>query len=329
MPRIADYGKIFNLLIISAEDTPKTRRELIDAVTSQYGSPSKKENENEFPGEITALKGRIGTVLSDMEHKGILGKNPDGTYRKTEENLIVIRIQQCEEEIFELVSRAPRTRAEIRDALVQLFGTDTTESVKDDNRLFTYIGQVLKKMTDEGLFIYRDSKYSIAPERTASIKNHTEVLSLKREFITRVHSRGGEFFEYYFLNLLTKYLVRMGKTVTEGYVTGGSDDGGIDGVVKTVDSLGFRELIMVQMKNRNDTMTEKDVRGFYGAVCAKQGSRGIFATTSDFHPMATKLLDSIDNCVGVNGDKIFSMACDTSYGIKRDGDRLIIDGEII
>ena len=86
---------------------------------------------------------------------------------------------------------------------------------------------------------------------------------------------------------------------------------------------------MIQMKNRNDTMTEKDVRSFYGSVCAKQGSRGIFATVSDFHPMAVKLLDSIDNCVGINGDKIFSMACDTSYGIKRDGERLIIDSEII
>ena len=117
--------------------------------------------------------------------------------------------------------------------------------------------------------------------------------------------------------------------MTEGYVTGGSDDGGIDGIIKTVDSLGFRELIMIQMKNRNVTATETDIRGFYGAVCAKQGSRGIYATVSDFHPMAQKLLDSIDNCVGVGGDKIFSMACDSSYGIKRDGDTLVIDGEII
>ena len=45
--------------------------------------------------------------------------------------------------------------------------------------------------------------------------------------------------------------------------------------------------------------------------------------------MAKKLLDSIDNCVGVNGDKIFSMAIDTSYGIKRDGMKLIIDNTVM
>ena len=33
--------------------------------------------------------------------------------------------------------------------------------------------------------------------------------------------------------------------------------------------------------------------------------------------MAKKLLDSIDNCVGINGDKLFTMAADCGYGIKR------------
>jgi restriction system protein len=130
------------------------------------------------------------------------------------------------------------------------------------------------------------------------------------------------------MNLIAKFLALNGKTIIESHVTGGSDDGGIDGIVRTVDALGFRELIMVQTKNRSDHSTETDVRGFYGAVCALQGSRGIFATSSDFHPMAKKLLDSIDNCVGVNGDMIFSMAEKTQYGIKKEGERLVIDHSI-
>ena len=100
-------------------------------------------------------------------------------------------------------------------------------------------------------------------------------------------------------------------------------------MVRTADSLGFRETIMIQTKNRSDTISETDVRSFYGAVCAKQGSRGIFATISNFHPGAQRLLNSLDDCVGVDGDKIFAMACDTSYGIKREGEKLIIDREII
>ena len=44
--------------------------------------------------------------------------------------------------------------------------------------------------------------------------------------------------------------------------------------------------------------------------------------------MAKALLDTIDNCVGINGDKIFSMAADTSYGIRREAGKLIIDAEV-
>ncbi len=324
-----EYSKIFRLIISSLEKEKKSRRELIEAVIDGYGLSEEELSNNSLGSHRSIIRSRAGTVISDMEKKGLIGKKDDGLYRKTEENVIVIRVEQCEEEILNLVKETPRTRAEIRDALIGFFRTDSTSSSKDDNRLFTYIGQVLKKMTRDGLFLFDGAKYSISPDREASIKDHAEVLKLKREFLTKLHSKGGEFFEYYFLNLLTKYLTRTGKTVTESYVTGGSDDGGIDGIVKTVDSLGFREHIMVQMKNRLDVTKETDIRGFYGAVCARQGSRGIFATTSDFHPMATKLLDSIDNCVGINGDKIFSMACDTSYGIKRNGNRLIIDSEIL
>ena len=40
-----------------------------------------------------------------------------------------------------------------------------------------------------------------------------------------------------------------GKVVDEGAVTGGSDDGGIDGVIHTQDDLGYRETVLMQMKN--------------------------------------------------------------------------------
>ena len=128
---------------------------------------------------------------------------------------------------------------------------------------------------------------------------------------------------------LEKYMKKHNKTVIKSYVTGGSDDGGIDGVIETVDLLGFRETTMVQMKNRAENSSETDVRGFYGAVCAKQGSRGIFATTAGFHSSALSLLDSIPNCVGVDGDKIFSMAIETGYGIKKTAGELSLDEKII
>lgn len=328
MASIPEYKIIFGFILDALERGELTRRELINTTIDGFCLSDAELCDRSMAGIYSRLRSSVGIVINDMEKKGIIELR-DGNYRRTSEKIIAVRLDECEEEILRLVEAAPRSKAEIRDALVKHFGTDTTPSVKDDNHLFTYIGQALKTLTADGTFTFDGGKYSASPEKSAYIKSRTEMLDLKAAFISRVHSKGGEFFELYFLNLIKKHLLRAGKTVIEGYVSGGSDDGGIDGVVRTQDSLGFRETIMIQTKNRTDTVTETDVRGFYGAVCAKRGTRGIFATISDFHPMARKLLDSLDDLVGIDGDKIFTMACDTSYGIKREGDRLIIDKDII
>ena len=86
---------------------------------------------------------------------------------------------------------------------------------------------------------------------------------------------------------------------------------------------------MVQTKNRNVVISETDVRGFYGAVCAYRGTRGIFATTSLFHSGAKDFFNVIDECVGIDGDKVFSMACECLYGICKSQGKLTVDGKII
>ncbi len=326
---IPEYSNIFRSVLGLLDGKAVSRRDLIDGVLAGYGLTKRELTDFSIGGRQFNLRASVGTVLSDMEKKGIVSENEDGLCVRTEEQMVAIRIEECEVEIIKLVTESPKTKQEIKDGLISYFGTDSTSTVKDDNRLFTYMGQILKRLVAEDVFEYDGAVYSVMPERSAYIKNRKEMLDLKSAFLTRVHSHGGEFFEHYFLNLLKKYLTHCGKTVTEACVTGGSDDGGIDCIVKTVDCLGFRETIMVQTKNRVETTNETTVRGFYGAVCARQGSRGVFATISDFHPAASALLDSIDNCVGVNGDKIFSMACDTSYGILREGTRLKIDSGVI
>lgn len=326
---IPEYSNIFRTTLKLLDNEALTRRDLIDRILAGYKLTKREMSDLSINGRRFNLRSSIGTVLADMESKGVIAENEDGLFVRTEEQMVAIRMEECEREIIKLVTESPKTKQEIKDGLVSYFGTDSTSTVKDDNRLFTYMGQILKRLVTEDVFDYDGAVYSVVPERTAYIKDRSAMLGLKTAFLTRVHSHGGEFFEHYFLNLLEKYLIHCGKRVTEAYVTGGSDDGGIDCVLKTVDPLGFRETIMVQTKNRVETATETTVRSFYGAVCARQGSRGVFATISDFHPAAAELLDSIDNCVGVNGDKIFSMACDTSYGIVREGARLKIDSGVI
>ena len=329
MANIDEYRSIYKYVLDALEKAKPSRQELILSIINDFHLTEQELLDDSMNGRLNTLRSRIGLVISDMEAKRVISKDESGLYYKTEEKSVAIRIEECEREILDVLKNEPKTRNQIKDSLISFFGTDSTPTVRDDNKLFTYMGQILKRLVAEETLDYDGSLYSVAPEKSAYIKNRREVLLLKSVFLNKLHSRGGEFFEHYFMNLIAKYLALKSKNVIESHVTGGSDDGGIDGIVRTVDSLGFRETIMVQTKNRRDISTETDIRGFYGAVCAKQGSRGIFATTADFHPMAAKFLDGIDNCVGINGDKIFSMATEAGYGIKTDGTKLIIDNEII
>ncbi len=329
MKNIQDYRKIYKAVLDRLERSPATRQELMNSAIAAFPLSKRELSDKSTNGRLNVLRSIGGTVINDMHTRAIISRDAELSYHINTEKPVAIHLERCEEEIISLLRTSPHTKAEIRDELVRFFGTDTTATVKDDNQLFTFIGQILKRLVSERLVSFDGSIYKILPARAAEVKNREDMLGIKADFLFILHSKGGEFFEHYFMNLLEKYLIRCGKTVTESYVTGGSADGGIDGIAKTVDSLGFKETIMVQTKNRNDITTETDIRSFYGAVCAAQGSRGIYAITSDFHPVAAKFLDSIDNCVGVNGNKIFSMAIDTSYGIIRRDGKIEIDYELL
>lgn len=328
MKNLREYRRIYKKIVDTLEVSPRTRAELLRSVVESLINDEKKLSDRRTNATQNLLRSACGAVVTEMTNRGMIYVDDLGLYHNAADKPVVIRLERCEEQILILLRERARTKKEIRDELVKFFKTDKTITTRDDNMLFSFIGQILKSLVREESIVYDGSLYSIAPLKIAEMKNKQELLSFKASFLSLIHSRGGEFFEHYFMNLLEKYLIRSGKIITESYVTGGAEDGGIDGICKTVDSLGFKETIMVQTKNRLESTSETDVRGFYGAVCARQGSRGIFVTTSTFHPLAEKLLDSIDNCVGVDGEKMFSMALDTAYGIKKKGNTLTIDYKI-
>jgi restriction endonuclease Mrr len=131
------------------------------------------------------------------------------------------------------------------------------------------------------------------------------------------------------MNLLEKYVTLHGKTATQNTTVGGSEDGGIDGILVTKDCLGFEERVLVQTKNRRMTFAEREIRGFYGALRAARGSRGIFATTGSFHDGAIRFLDSLPDLIGIDGYRLFEMAKETLYGIKKCGGKLAVDDKVI
>lgn len=321
--------KLYYILIDLLQKKPMTRKELIEKYIDSLMLPRELLLDQSTGGKLNVERSVVGSAISEMRAKGIITKNTDGVYFATEQKPIIVRNEKCESEILKMLASKKLSKAEIRQNLTRVFGTDKTLTEKDDNKLFAYMGDALRRMVKDGVLTQEGSYYSLSKKISVRIDDINNILALKSVFLTRLHRKGGEFFETYFMMLLEKYVTLHGKTVTKNTTTGGSADGGIDGILETVDTLGFRETIMVQTKNRSDTTNETTVRGFYGAVCARQGSRGIFATSSDFHYSAKAFLDTIDNCVGIDGQKIFEMAIETRFGIKKVGSELTVDDKLI
>ncbi|MBR2965596.1 MAG: restriction endonuclease [Clostridia bacterium] len=329
MPRRVNHSKLYRIITETLEKKSYSRKRLIANCIDALGLSREELANRSTNSQQNILRSKIGTVINEMHASGILMLDGDGKYSLVPDKPVAVRIEKCESEIIKALSARSMTKAALREHIKKALGADKTPSTKDDDKVFSYVGQLLKRLTAEGALTSDGMLYSLSPKLVARADDINAMLSLRSDFLARIHRRGGEFFENYFMALIEKYATKHGKKILECYVVGGSDDGGIDGILKTQDALGFRETIMVQTKNRVEITSETDVRGFYGAVCAKQGSRGIYAITSDFHPVAKKFLDDLDNCVGVNGDRLFSMALVCLYGIKKTDGGYALDERII
>ena len=324
-----NHAKIYKMIVDMLEYAHLDRRDIISKCIKASRLSPEELSDNEIGGKQSNLRAKVGAVLSEMEARELIRPDSDGLYYLVSARAVVIRIEKCEKEILGILSKAPTQKSELRRMLREIFGTNKTATTRDDDTLYTIMGQVLKKLEALGVITFKDGFYSLSEKALAKADDMNALLALREDFIKRLHSRGGEFFEHYFMTLLSKYSEKYKKKIIECYVTGGSADGGIDGVMKTEDSLGFREITMVQTKNRTDIVSETDVRGFYGAVCARRGTRGMFVTTADFHPAAAEFIASLDDLVGVNGMAVFKMALEVGYGIKKSGEGYTVDTKII
>ncbi|MBR5241736.1 MAG: restriction endonuclease [Clostridia bacterium] len=315
------HKRIYTDLVNMLDATPMKRA---DIITRFYEIAATSEEKDK-----ARLRARVGAVISEMLDDGIITVGDDGLYRLKYKKPTAIKAERVEREIIALITNSPMKKGDISRALTVIFETGKTRTLRDDGMINELVPRILKKLCNIGILSFDGTRYSLSTRTMARADDVNAIAALKAEFLSRLHYLGGEFFEHYFMSLLEKYLKKQGLTVTECRVEGGSDDGGIDGVCVTTDRLGFKETVMVQTKNRNAVINERDVRGFYGAVYARRGTRGIVVTTSTFHSGAIAFFDGVDDCIGIDGERVFFMALECAYGIKRVNRELIIDSTVI
>lgn len=155
---------------------------------------------------------------------------------------------------------------------------------------------------------------------------------LKEEFLKRLRALSGEYFEYYSVYLLERYSLKSGRRLEGLRVSGGKDDGGIDGEIELTDRFGFRETIYIQAKNWDPTKGLADkwmigetlVQQFVGAATCRQmrdskrNCRGIFVTTSTFTKDAKDALEVLgEKFIGYDGNDVFETAKECEFGLVK------------
>lgn len=301
------------------ENEPSTKKEIIDGALMLYGVSEQDVSVVTATNKSGRIRSYISTTFNDLIAKKHLIRQGNG-YVLTKEELIIVTEDQCEAEILTLLHKKSYTKNEIFDHLDKSFKIKSTISNRDDIILRSLAGSVIANLVTNHRIEYVDGKYS--ERKQVAITDSDSIPLPKNEFKKKLFKRlwflGGSHFESFCANVLEKYFSMIGQFVIYCDITGGSEDGGIDIVVETLDNLGFYEKIMVQTKCRDKSqVTEKEVREFYGAVNVLGGTRGIYVTSTTFHEGAQRLLDSVGNCVGVDGDKLFELIEKTGYGITK------------
>ena len=167
---------------------------------------------------------------------------------------------------------------------------------------------------------------------------------LRENFLKRLRSLGGDYFEYYSVYLLERYSMKNGRRLEGMKVSGGEHDGGIDGEIELTDKLGFRETIYIQAKNWNPekgderlwVVGETLLQQFIGACACRQAKdgkqhcRGIFITTSRFTPDAKRILDDLsDKIVGYDGEDLFEAAKECKFGLLYENGNWKLDEKLL
>lgn len=122
-----------------------------------------------------------------------------------------------------------------------------------------------------------------------------------------------------FEGLVLELLLAMGYGADQRALTrtGGSADGGIDGMI-TLDRLGL-EKVYIQAKRwaLNNSVGRPELQSFYGALAIRKANKGVFITTSSFTTPAIEYAAQVSNgIVLVDGELLTQLMIEYGVGVS-------------
>jgi len=146
-------------------------------------------------------------------------------------------------------------------------------------------------------------------------EKHTEIQeALADELLQKIKGNAPEFFERLVIDLLVA-MGYGGSREDAGGAVGGSNDGGIDGIINE-DRLGL-DVVYIQAKCWEGNVSRPEIQKFAGALQGQRARKGIFITTSDFTKDATAYVNTIDSkVILINGSQLAEYMIDHNVDVS-------------
>ncbi len=304
-------GYITSLL----KEQPLGRASLIKEVFRQCHGGNVPKGTKDPGVYVSQLKSYITTAIDELTVKGSI-RLEDQKYKFIQKTIVFDK-DKCKKAILDFLRIKQYTKKELFTELERYFGIDKALDEDNTARLRQVCGHILAELQNGKLIQTNAGKYRLSERQKPKPKKLTKVEAFA-EIFEILQKKGGSFFEAFTCSLLEKYFNTLGKDVTSCVITGGTNDGGIDCIINTVDQLGFADHILIQCKcRRNIQVSDTEIREFFGAMNIHSGSRGIMITTSSIHPLAEKTLSLLNNCVGIDWTKLCEIIEACEFGIKK------------
>ena len=158
-----------------------------------------------------------------------------------------------------------------------------------------------------------ESQFAEAPEVAIERNYRTIRERLEAEILQRIMDNPPEFFEELVLDVLVE--LGYGGSREDAEAVGRSGDGGIDGTIKE-DKLGL-DMIYVQAKRQDATVSPKLVREFAGSLGVKGAQKGFFITTAIFSKQCKEEAEASDKrIVLIDGKQLVKLMIENGIGVQ-------------
>jgi restriction system protein len=188
------------------------------------------------------------------------------------------------------------------------FRNDSGSGIETENDDVENLSQLTEKKS-EALMLTPDETIRVAYRRLEA--------ALAEDLLSRVRQGTPAFFERVIVQLLMKMNYGGSVDALDSALTGGSGDGGIDGVIDQ-DPLGL-DRIYVQAKRygAGSVVGRPEVQGFVGSLVGLQASKGVFVTTSTFSRQALDYARSLQQrVILIDGARLTELMVEFGVGVR-------------